>query len=820
MNPDVNAFQRKFVNEVRRCEEMGRKLRYFRLEVDKASLHVNGAATATDSAAPDTNEMSSMETEFEQLEQEMKEINANEETLRRQDLELKELREILRKTGVFFDEAEAAQGSIQEGSSASLSSSTTPLMSDRAADGRSGQLGFVTGVIAAERMPGFERLLWRACRGNVFLRRVPVDDMLEDPKTGEQMHKEVFIVFFQGEQLEMRVRKICEGYDASVYPCPATQLERHELKVGVETRISDLQMILNRTIDHRRQVLANVAFKLGAWQVKVQKIKAIYHTMNKFNIDVTRKCLIAECWYPTVRETDILAALRHGTERSGTDVPAILNQMRTREAPPTYHVTNRFTEGYQNIVDAYGVASYREVNPTPFTIVTFPFLFAVMFGDCGHGLLMALAAFFLVYKEKSLMKIKDGGEMWNTLFNGRYLVLMMGLFSIYTGFIYNDCFSKSLTLGGSGWEIPETMFPARNALDSAAITLVPPQNIDGKVVPHNFKFAYYWGLDPIWAQSENKLTFTNSYKMKLSVLLGIMQMGFGVVLSYKNHRFFKDNLKLFHMFIPQILFLMSIFGYLCIMIIYKWSQHEFPGGNPPSLLLMLINMFLKMTSPIEPSEVLYGNPDGKAQGMVQIMLVAIALVCVPWMLLVRPLVIRHRMKRAEAHYEGHGDPEGDDAMLDDGHGDGEEEHGFSELMVHQCIETIEFCLGCISNTASYLRLWALSLAHGQLSEVLWDMVLHAGLSGKWYLLWLAFFGWACLTVAVLLIMEVSESCFAIHYLQLSSSLPGCLLAAELYAPPSPPPSSSYPLSSAEHSTRTCSHSPPWHTCPARHRTRV
>lgn len=50
-------------------------------------------------------------------------------------------------------------------------------------------------------------------------------------------------------------------------------------------------------------------------------------------------------------------------ERSGSTITPILTAIHTRMAPPTFNRTNKFTAGFQNIVDAYGVGNYREMNP-------------------------------------------------------------------------------------------------------------------------------------------------------------------------------------------------------------------------------------------------------------------------------------------------------------------------------------------------------------------------------------------------------------------------------------------------------------------------
>uniref|UniRef100_A0A3B5B2P9 V-type proton ATPase subunit a n=1 Tax=Stegastes partitus TaxID=144197 RepID=A0A3B5B2P9_9TELE len=741
LNPDVNVFQRKFVNEVRRCEEMDRKLRFVEKEIKKANIPI--VDTGENPEVPFPRDMIDLEATFEKLENELKEINTNQEALKKNFLELTELKHILRRTQQFFDEVTDV-----------LHLSFIVLFYYR----------FVAGVIGRERIPTFERMLWRVCRGNVFLRQADIEDPLEDPATGDQVHKSVFIIFFQGDQLKNRVKKICEGFRATLYPCPETPQERKEMLAGVNARIDDLQMVLNQTEDHRQRVLQAAAKTVRVWFIKVRKMKAIYHTLNLCNIDVTQKCLIAEVWCPVSDLDSIQFALRRGTEKSGSTVPSILNRMQTKQTPPTYNKTNKFTSGFQNIVDAYGIGSYREINPAPYTIITFPFLFAVMFGDLGHGTLMTCAALYLVLRESRLMAQKNDNEIFNMVFAGRYIILLMGVFSMYTGIIYNDCFSKSLNAFGSGWSVKPMFIPQKggnwtfDTLTGNAVLQLDP------VVEGVFNGPYPIGIDPIWNIAVNKLTFLNSFKMKMSVILGVIHMLFGVSLSLFNHLYFQKPLNIYLGFIPEIVFMASLFGYLVILIFYKWVSYDARSSrDAPSLLIAFINMFLFNYD--DPSN----KPLYRGQMGLQSFLVIIALACVPCMLIVKTLVLRRqylwRKHLGTQNFGGirvgNGPTEDEAEIIQHDQlaqqSDEEPEFNFADMAVHQAIHTIEYCLGCISNTASYLRLWALSLAHAQLSEVLWTMVMHLGLSsrslGGFILLSLIFCSFAVLTVAILLIME-------------------------------------------------------------------
>jgi len=232
--------------------------------------------------------------------------------------------------------------------------------------------------------------------------------------------------------------------------------------------------------------------------------------------------------------------------------------------------------------------------------------------------------------------------------------------------------------------------------------------------------------------------------------------------------------------------LIALFGFMDLLIVKKWlTDYSADTSKAPSIITLMIDMCLGggLPSPSDKTTPLFDTQEEQTQIMLTLLLIVV--VCVPLMLCVKPIweSMSHKAK-VETEFEP------SENTNDDGYvrpiskpssGDTfnlkediklitithEGAHtSFGELFIHQMIETIEFVLGTVSNTASYLRLWALSLAHSQLAKVFFDNTLSAGFTngGSSVALFLGFFGFMSATFGVLLCMDLLE-CF-LHTLRL------------------------------------------------------
>ena len=304
------------------------------------------------------------------------------------------------------------------------------------------------------------------------------------------VYKNAFIIYIHGDFLRTRVRRIIQSLDGVLFDNAAGGAEARSATLSeINGKIDDLNNVVQSTKDQLITELMVFQEVYADYCYIVEREKLIYEALNKFDEDSTRRCLVGEGWIPSYDfekvRNGLRSLIRLKTRQGATDTDstesinlsegvatqtalfsvdsdqeltgfeiedeedeevgsliAVVNELSTNRVPPTFHKTNKFTAAFQLIIDAYGIATYQEVNPGLATIITFPFMFSIMFGDVGHGFIVFLVALYLIKNEVLIGAMRNRDEIFDMAYSGRYIILLMGVFSIYTGFIYNDIFQN------------------------------------------------------------------------------------------------------------------------------------------------------------------------------------------------------------------------------------------------------------------------------------------------------------------------------------------------------------------------------------------
>lgn len=450
--------------------------------------------------------------------------------------------------------------SLQQQSGIDMSDEASRSLLDNSQNGI--KMTYVTGTIKAGEREDLrmQRMVFRITRGKALT-------YFSEPFTQDKQEKLVYLVVFQdGQMLKDRIQKICDSFMGSRFEVTGLGDELFNKLESVRLQVLEDKKLLTTS---RREIVNylnsingcttdTMASQLEVMYNYVIREKSIYTVINMLQMRSTN--YIGFLWAPVAVQELMYQQLgqQPGVEFQGWRA----DQSAKHEIqPPTYFKMNDVIAPLQLITNTYGVPSYQEANPATFAIVTFPFLFAVMFGDYGHGSLLLFFGTCLVLFADKLKGTAAAGAL-----PFRYLFFMMGFFSCYNGLLYNEWFA-----------IPYPWF--NSCYDASKL----PTKEQGYVFPYvdfpqgetseyyDTDCVYPFGMDPTWfLDSQDILVVQDSMKMKISVIIGVAHMSMGIATKGLNMLFYGDKMAFWTEVVTGMIILNGLFGWMDALIIIKW----------------------------------------------------------------------------------------------------------------------------------------------------------------------------------------------------------------------------------------------------------
>ena len=195
--------------------------------------------------------------------------------------------------------------------------------------------------------------------------------------------------------------QICDILSSSHYIPPENET-KEEIMRDLDRIIKDKKEYIRESESSIKKFLKQFAgsedkpARMDLLRLYAKKEKVIYANLNKC---IMRENFVdGEVWVLEDKKDILISLLNSGVSKDETKALGTFIEINEEVLMrPTYIPTNEFTYAFQEIVNTYGIPRYREINPAIFNIVFFPFLFGVMLGDIGYGIIVFLFAINLIY---------------------------------------------------------------------------------------------------------------------------------------------------------------------------------------------------------------------------------------------------------------------------------------------------------------------------------------------------------------------------------------------------------------------------------------
>ena len=448
------------------------------------------------------------------------------------------------------------------------------------------QFSYFAGLLNLSEYDRFARMAHRITRGNIFVKNMEVETETEndkdnldlrvgneavDPKTKKSIKKTLVFMLFHGKDntISKKINSQVKSFDMFCITIPADrsrmQTQAKEIKDQInesfsiyENTLEEIEATIREYYEIRNDTSISIIEEMLIIARREKKLLRAQSYFQACGQNVSKALL----WIPARYEEPFLNDIKALVGTAPNFIEPIMRKIPDHKVPknmtrPTFFKMNDQCTPAQEAVEPLGTPNYKEINPALFTIVTFPYLYAVMFADFGHGMIVFIAGIAVCLFSN---KMKAAGGVLHTVATYRYLLLMIGFFSFYNGLVYNDFFARKIPFFESCydavWDAPGSVIG------------------DAPLQKHFVKkpdCTYIFGIDWAWALSPTTETmFTNSYKMKFSVIIAVLHMSFGICQKGWNAIADRNWIDLLCEVVPMFLMYAGLFGYMVLLVIVKW----------------------------------------------------------------------------------------------------------------------------------------------------------------------------------------------------------------------------------------------------------